>query len=66
MYTGGEYRGVRHDRHFSAASSFQIGRIARPMDVFERNAGLSFAATAFDLQPAVVAIEALRDRGRPR
>jgi hypothetical protein len=23
--TGGEYRGVRHDRHFSAASSFQIG-----------------------------------------
>jgi hypothetical protein len=25
MCTGGEYRGVRHDRHFSAASSFQIG-----------------------------------------
>jgi hypothetical protein len=23
--TDGEYRGVRHDRHFSAASSFQIG-----------------------------------------
>ena len=23
--TGGEWRGVRHDRHFSAASSFQIG-----------------------------------------
>jgi hypothetical protein len=23
--TGGECRGVRHDRHFSAASSFQIG-----------------------------------------
>jgi hypothetical protein len=25
MCTRGEYRGVRHDRHFSAASSFQIG-----------------------------------------
>jgi hypothetical protein len=25
MCTGGEYRGVRQDRHFSAASSFQIG-----------------------------------------
>ena len=25
MCTGGEYRGVRHDLHFSAASSFQIG-----------------------------------------
>jgi hypothetical protein len=25
MCTGGEYRGVPHDRHFSAASSFQIG-----------------------------------------
>lgn len=25
MCTGGEYRGVRRDRHFSAASSFQIG-----------------------------------------
>jgi hypothetical protein len=23
--TGGEYRGVRHDRHLSTASSFQIG-----------------------------------------
>jgi hypothetical protein len=23
--TGGEYRGVLHDRHFSAASSFHIG-----------------------------------------
>jgi hypothetical protein len=25
MRTGGEYRGIRHDRHFSAGSSFQIG-----------------------------------------
>jgi hypothetical protein len=25
MCTGGEYRGVRHDLHFSAASSFHIG-----------------------------------------
>jgi len=25
MLAGGEYRGVRHDRHFSAGSSFQIG-----------------------------------------
>jgi hypothetical protein len=25
MCTGGEYRGVRHDRHLNAASGFQIG-----------------------------------------
>jgi len=25
MCTGGEYRGVRQNRHFNAASTFQIG-----------------------------------------
>jgi hypothetical protein len=32
MCTGGAYRPFLHDRHFSAASSFQIGVIARTPD----------------------------------
>jgi hypothetical protein len=59
----------------SARSAFQRGlkfpdrRIARPADVFERNAGFGFAATAFQLQPAVAAIgiarsSAMAARGR--
>jgi hypothetical protein len=34
-----------------------------PMDVLKRSAGLGLAATAFDLQLAVAAIEALCDHG---
>ena len=53
-----------------ARSAFQRGlkfphrRVVLPADVFKRNARLGFAATAFDLQPAAAAIEALRDRRR--
>jgi hypothetical protein len=39
--------------------------VARTPDVLERNAGLGFAAAAFDLQPTAAAIEALPD-GRRR
>jgi hypothetical protein len=44
MWAGGECRGVR----FSAASRFQIGRITRPADGIEQQAGASLAATALD------------------
>jgi hypothetical protein len=39
-------------------------RIARPADRIERKAGAGFAAMTHDLEPAIAAIEALRDRGR--
>jgi hypothetical protein len=38
-----------HDRHFSAASSFQIG-VSRGLRMAKRDAGLCFAAMAFDMQ----------------
>ena len=40
-----------------------LASVARPADLLKRNAGLRLAAFAFDLEPAVAAIEALRDRG---
>jgi len=55
----------RHDRHFNAASSFQIGVIPRPTYGVEWKAGARLAALAHDLKPA--AVKALRDRrGRLR
>ena len=45
MRTGGAYRPRLHDRHFRAASSFQIGVSGTP-DRGERDAGLRFAAAA--------------------
>ena len=56
MCTGGEHHGARSA--FQRRLKFPDQRIAPPADVFKRNAGLGFAATAFDLQPAI----ALRDR----
>jgi hypothetical protein len=38
-----------HDRHFSAASSFQIG-VSRGLRMAKRDAGLCFVAMAFDMQ----------------
>ena len=61
MCTGGEHHGARSA--FQRRLKFPDQRIAPPADVFKRNAGLGFAATAFDLQPAIATIEALRDRG---
>jgi hypothetical protein len=49
MCTRGAYRPFLHVRHFSAASSFQIGRIARTPDRIERQAGPRFAAVALNL-----------------
>jgi hypothetical protein len=40
------YHGVPHDRHFSAASSFQIGYIARTAHGIERDAGADLAEGA--------------------
>jgi hypothetical protein len=46
-----------------------IVRCGARADMFQRDAGLSFAAFALDLEPVVLAVEALRDRrgtaGRP-
>jgi len=55
---------LHHDRHFSDASSFQIGVSRGRRTQIERNAGLGLAVVAFDLQPAVAAVEALRGRRR--
>jgi hypothetical protein len=41
MRAGGEWCGVRQGRHFSAASSFQIGRIPRPADYFDATCNLA-------------------------
>ena len=59
MCTGGEYLGVRHDRHSRAS------RLASPWtpDGAEGQARPGLAPTAFDLQPAVSAVQALADRG---
>jgi hypothetical protein len=43
MCTGGAYRPLRHDRHLSEASSFQIGVSPRPADGVERGTGLGLA-----------------------
>src|ERR1700752_5395323 len=53
-----------------ACATFERGlqlpdrRVARPADGFQRKAGTCFAALAFDLQPTIAGVEALRDRGR--
>jgi hypothetical protein len=60
--TGGAWRPFRHDRHFSEASSFQIGVIPRPADGIEPQARPGLAAIALDLEPAKSAVEALPDR----
>jgi hypothetical protein len=54
--TGGEYRGVLRDRHFSAASSFPIGVLRRPVDGIKRKTGADLAAFAHHLQPAVTIV----------
>jgi hypothetical protein len=53
-----------HDRHFSAASSFQNRRIERTADRVEWDAGAGLTPMAFDLEPAISAVEALRDGRR--
>jgi hypothetical protein len=63
--TARECRGVRHDRHFSAASKFPDRRITRSADGIERQAGAGLATTAYDLKPAITAVQTLRD-GRRR
>jgi hypothetical protein len=63
MCTGGAYRPFLHDRHFSAASSFQIG-VPRPADGVEWQARSRLASIAFDLEPGEPAVEALPDRRR--
>jgi hypothetical protein len=50
---------------FQRRFEFPDWRVARTADMFKRNAGACFAAVAFHLQPAVTAVEALRD-GRRR
>jgi hypothetical protein len=66
MCTGGEYRGVRHDRHFSSLELPDRG-VPRPANGVERQAGARLATLAHHLQPAVAAVETLSDRwGRLR
>src|ERR1700681_1615792 len=60
MCTGGAYRPFLHDRHFSAASSFQIG-VSRGRRIASSGRLACLAAMAHDLKPAVAAVEALRD-----
>ena len=52
MFTGGAYRDVGQDRHFTAASSFPYRRVPRPADGIERKACPGLASIAFDLKPA--------------
>ena len=61
MCTGGEHHGVRHDWHFSAASSFQIS-VSRGLHVFKQNDGTVSQRRHLTLQPAIATIQALRDR----
>ena len=61
---GGECRGVRHDRHLSAASSFQIGVLQGSAHGIQGNAGPGLAPAALHLQPAVTPVETLRDGWR--
>jgi hypothetical protein len=56
---------VRHDLHFSAPLPIPDWRIARTPDRIERQAGAALAALAHDLEPALTAVETLRD-GRRR
>jgi len=46
-----------HDRHFSAASSFQIGVSRGRPDRVERNAGARLTAVAFDFEIVARRIE---------
>ena len=57
-----QYRVVWHDRHFSAASNFQIG-VSRCRGWGPMEAGECLAPIAHHLEPAVTAVEALRDGG---
>jgi hypothetical protein len=47
---------------FSEAWSFQMGRVLRPANAIERDAGFGLAAMASDLEPTEAAIKALPDR----
>jgi hypothetical protein len=51
---------------FQRRLKFPDWRIPRPADVGERQAGARLTALALDLEPAQPAVEALRDRRRPR
>jgi hypothetical protein len=62
MCTGGAWRPLRHERHFSEASSFQSGVfLGRRMASSGR---LARVLQAFDFQPAEPAVETLPDRRR--
>jgi hypothetical protein len=52
MCTGGLYRRVPNERHFSAASNFQIGVSRGRRDGIERQAGTGLTAMTFDFKPA--------------
>jgi len=56
---------VLHARESAQQSAVivSISRVQGPTAVLKRNAGVGLAATAFDLQPVVAAIEALCDHG---
>src|SRR6266576_3569957 len=63
MCTGGAYRPFLQDRHFSDASSFQIG-VSRGRRIASSGRLARVAATAFDFKPAETAVEALANRRR--
>jgi hypothetical protein len=56
MCLGGEQRGVRHDRHFSAASSFHIGLCRGRRMASSGMLARIFTSTALNFQPAVTTV----------
>jgi hypothetical protein len=65
LCTGGACRPLLHDRHLSAASSFQMG-VLRGRRIASSATLACLTATALDLKPTISAIETLPDgRRRP-